>query len=1389
MSATDTTITIKIDASSGISSLQKLRTAITGVGTAARGLGTGSGLSALAGQVSTTASGFQRLAQSIGLASSAAQRLSATAGGGAIGGLAKSTAVASKEMGGLSSAFAGASKLAAALGIALGGMGLSRFAGDVQKNGNAILSFKISLDAVATSASESGDQLKFLRNLAETTGGSFGEMIPSYQRLAVSMRALGRPVQEIQTVFRGFQVALTSMHVPIQDQKMALLELAETYAQGAIHSRQALLAMGSHIPGMSALLQEALGKTGEQMHKMFAQGGLPLETWLKVADILDKRFSSQIPEALKHSTAQIALFNTTLTEMEQAVFSGGFDTGLTTFLKEVNLALKTAGIEDFGATLGRVFREGAVLATMFVKTIIDLRVYLSSALAVLVGFPVAALGFRLLAAAVTTVMSPLGLLAIAAGLLFENWNAIKTSFADGAAFQSASDYIKRISGGLLDLVSAARGAVGAWTFLRDILGGAYHDDAGKHAVDAMAAFDPAAATQAGGSYAKNFADGAKDYFSQIGALFSASLTNPDANPAVLKRTKAEYDRLMAASDPKNFQGAGDYSGNAAKYAKPNNDLSEELKKEYERLLPANKALTDYRDALESISKMKGKLSPLTGELINADEIKKMTAAARESVMKDAFPVANKISELVDNLKLEQEALKNVESTNGAKKDNAEALKEEKEYLKFRNEMKKKGIDLTNEETAALKALIKAEAELGKDKNSNPFTKWADGMKSASESLNDNIKSGLDAVSNGISDIVTQGKGKFKSLGQAIRAELRSVLKGIASSFIKSSINQLMAGAIKGMNLDSLFGGKSDGGLAAAIAKGQGIVDKANKSIDDAAKTVAEMSVTASVVNIAGVGTLNGANTAGAFNSSGGNPSAVGGITPTPLAPSVPTFGTAAITSPNGLGAIPANSASMFGASLTPALAPIAALATNINAGSSNAGIDANSLASFGQLVNLQNRVQPTAANIGVAPLGDTSASIMKQLMDQGATPKQASTLTAQFAGESNFDPRARAKNDAGTGHYANDSIGLSQWNNGKNNDTINGRKALMMRDVERQTGKPYDSVGTDELRRAQTNYALKEAQTPRYKGAWDSIGQHPGNEGAAFGRRFEGYDSSTAHGDAWRNQKQMELERKANGLQNPKPSAGIDHDPTGSISRTLDPAMKASADTFKKDMEQASKQLSPELTKDFGKDIQAASSATGSATGSSNSGLGDTGNAGNAGGLSGDASGALSSIASLGSGIARLGSQSKVSAQGVASLVPQLASLLAKLASGLGGSLGGAGGAAASAGGGLFGMFKDGGISDSPTASMWIGAPRFADGGISVGGIPSILHPNEAIIPLKNHAVPVDLQGAGQGNVTHNHFNSNTNVTTANADSFRQSRQQIMSEMNKQMARFAARNN
>lgn len=113
----------------------------------------------------------------------------------------------------------------------------------------------------------------------------------------------------------------------------------------------------------------------------------------------------------------------------------------------------------------------------------------------------------------------------------------------------------------------------------------------------------------------------------------------------------------------------------------------------------------------------------------------------------------------------------------------------------------------------------------------------------------------------------------------------------------------------------------------------------------------------------------------------------------------------------------------------------------------------------------------------------------------------------------------------------------------------------------------------------------------------------------------------------------------------------------------------------------------------------------------------------------------------------------------------------------------------------LGGLFSEGGYATSPvargsilTAATFRSVPHYAEGTHNTsGGMPAILHPDEAVIPLsRGRSIPVDMRGQQSAPVTHVH--APIYVTTPDADSFRKSHNSITRKQNTNMRRSAIRN-
>jgi len=137
--------------------------------------------------------------------------------------------------------------------------------------------------------------------------------------------------------------------------------------------------------------------------------------------------------------------------------------------------------------------------------------------------------------------------------------------------------------------------------------------------------------------------------------------------------------------------------------------------------------------------------------------------------------------------------------------------------------------------------------------------------------------------------------------------------------------------------------------------------------------------------------------------------------------------------------------------------------------------------------------------------------------------------------------------------------------------------------------------------------------------------------------------------------------------------------------------------------------------------------------------------------------------------------------QGGAAAAQQMGSAVSN-----GGGVGGGGGFS-----GMTGMLLGAGLSlassffssrnqnDSSTSAepvTPVGVRQFAEGTANTSGIPAILHPNEAVIPLtKGRKVGVDM--GDMDNISNNRtVVQNFNITTPDADSFRKSQKQIAAD-------------
>jgi hypothetical protein len=1312
-------IQISVDASRARAELHSLSRQVTSTGNALRQLN-GSGIGG---------SAFSSMARGLADSSRAFSELKRQTSDSGLSNLSREISMLSRGMNPLArelvavgSAFIVSRNAVALFAGALGTVGIGKLASDSMRAGTAALNLKIAVDSVAAGSGEAGRALTFVRQTAQDLGQPLDVATKQFASFYTSARALGKTPQTIENVWRGLSTAMSALHVGRQDQALFFKELQETYAMNKIDATRLVRSMSTHLPGLTASMSQALGITGAEMHHRFKNGGLSVDSWEKLAALLEKRYGGGVKEALDHAQGSVIALSNSFELLRQKSFDSGIDSAIDGVANTLNNILKPH-VDSISQALGTAFQLGSAGVQLLMTKLYELRSPLTTIGTILAGYAAYQATFTILAAGVSFLLRPIGLAVAAGALLYATWESFEpTAQKLAAIFQHLGQGVANLSAIIADSTKGFInfGAVAAWA-------GEKAQSAWSWLTGGVDKLANNAGYKAGTDYLSGIASAASGLTKKLWGGIESSI------PDFLKPTKLvdDYKRLLDATRPKAFTQHGDYASNADRYNHPNNDLSEEQSKLYAKLSTTTAALKTYREELEKIAGMRGKIDPLSGSLIGDAEINKLREAAREQAFVQAFPAANKIGELVDKLRLEQEAIANAGGLS-----NKEAMQQEREFLQIKLDMKKKHVDLTREETDALRELIRAEHELAKG-GSNGFSQWANQQKTSVESMNDNIKSSLDTVADSIAKIAVEGKGKFSSLGAAIRNEFADIAKSIARNFVKAGIRDLMAQAIKGMNLDSSLTST----LAKAIGGGQNIIDKANGELDKIAGSIsntAEMSVNAGVVYLNGA-TI-GASGLDAFKPGSTlqdsiNPKAVGGVEKTA---SESLFAGNALASREQ--SITNNSVQAFAQVLAR------------QKGNAPDSITRDSVSEFGRIINLQ-KTQPLAEQIGVnAPKSFPSASFAKTDLEslyQAAGLDKSTERALRSVKPQLQSAVLQAKQESGAAIYMNDGMGLRTQAQAAANAAA-GRGILRSRHL---TGDAADVLLKD-----QTGKIIADGSNPAYSRFNDSVQR----AAARDGNRID-------WGGNWKSRKDWDHWELSRASKSPALTEGRSAfaGSTQSVARAFERKMKSASD---------------KIAPDFAKDLQTATK-------------GDTsgGAAQPAQQISQQSNDASGSLLNLGSSIANLATNSKNAPSAIMSVAQSIMQLISQLSS----AGGGGGGIFGAIGGLLGGLFEEGGYSGSPVASatmpasFWAGAPHYAEGTPNTsGGMPAILHDNEAVIPLsRGREIPVDLKGAGGGGDTTVNYHMHSNISAKDHDSFRRNSNQMAADFHKMAARMHVRNN
>jgi tape measure domain-containing protein len=211
----------------------------------------------------------------------------------------------------------------------------------------AVNSFKTALDAsLGSGAGAKG--FAELREIANSTGGSIQAMSKNFSSFKISAEGANLSAAVTAQTFKGFSTAFTALGVSTQGQELSFRALSQMMSKGKITAEELKGQLGEQMPNAMGTFAKAMGMSTAGFEKMLSTGNVVAAELLpKVGAALLKDYSGGLSAQLVKLPAQLNIFSNGLMEVQAAIGNGnilGILDPLANGLRLINDALNTEGL-------------------------------------------------------------------------------------------------------------------------------------------------------------------------------------------------------------------------------------------------------------------------------------------------------------------------------------------------------------------------------------------------------------------------------------------------------------------------------------------------------------------------------------------------------------------------------------------------------------------------------------------------------------------------------------------------------------------------------------------------------------------------------------------------------------------------------------------------------------------------------------------------------------------------------------------------------------------------------------------------------------------------------------------------------------------------------------
>lgn len=275
-------------------------------------------------------------------------------------------------MRGLENAFSGSFQAASLFRTALGSITLGTFTQSVFRAGDALQQFSITMEVASGSAEAAAEDLAFINDMSARLGTNLSASRDAFAKFAVSSSIAGVSADTTKDIFESVSTAMAVLGKGTEDQRLAFLALEQMMSKGVISAEELRRQLGERLPGAVNLMAKAVGVSTSELQDMLKAGELiSSEVLPKFAQELNKTFGNQLDRTFNRAGSNLGRLQNEFQKVLEIIANSGFLDTLSRQFRDLTSLMRSSEVREAAQRLGEGLADAAEIAGNAVQFLIQ----------------------------------------------------------------------------------------------------------------------------------------------------------------------------------------------------------------------------------------------------------------------------------------------------------------------------------------------------------------------------------------------------------------------------------------------------------------------------------------------------------------------------------------------------------------------------------------------------------------------------------------------------------------------------------------------------------------------------------------------------------------------------------------------------------------------------------------------------------------------------------------------------------------------------------------------------------------------------------------------------------------------------------------------------------